>query len=135
MISIHNIGKNKVILHITMGDQLTKIVNMPTDMAKRYAVRKVAEFIKKFVNHRRQIIMFHGGMCTQEKIMALDRLTYKVNGADRWNYDHLPRIIKGMEKDLLTILPGHSSKYFKSSCEKVADILAIKNQDKLKELV
>lgn len=86
-------------------------------------VEALSEMLLKYVNHRKRIMTRHGALCTPRKLKAVEKCQNRLSFSASWSPIAFKKFLLLMEDDLLTILPGHTSKYFHNDSQFIYDML------------
>lgn len=101
------------------------LVRLPAPEVDQTCKRLLVNSIRRYLNHRKQVISKYGGHKSPRTITALNHLQYAFNGStNRWSLADLPRIIKNWEADLIEVAPGPKSKFYKSQTQFLLDLIA-----------
>lgn len=86
--------------------------------------------IRKYINHRKQVLKRSGLDGSDSRFKSLRSLDYAFSGPiNRWSLEGLPRIIQNWKSDLLNIAPGPKSKFYKSQTSFLIDLISWAEED------
>lgn len=124
-LQLEEIQPDKYILRIQMGKQNFVYKNITRLDAHGIARRYLIEEIRKYINHRNQIIKRFGGSANESRLKSLKRLEYAFGGSTvKWKFEQLPRIVLNWSDDLVNIAPGVKSKFYKSQSQFLLDLIS-----------
>lgn len=128
-IQIKDQGCHQCDVFLNFGNKKA-LIRLPLAHVDQMCKRLMVNSIRRYVNHRDQIIGKYGGHQNPEALTALTRLKYAFNGStNRWSLADLPQIIKNWESDLLAISPGPKSKFYKNQTQLLIDLIAWANHE------
>lgn len=122
-VRIDRLGNGRSIVRIDIAEE-TVVRNMPDYQAEAFARNMVIARIKRYVNHRHQILHHHGGYMTPKKRAALQQLKRMLKHSHHWSINDLPRVIHNHAYHLQVIAPGSSSKFCQRDQRLLHDLLA-----------
>jgi hypothetical protein len=121
-------GMHKVDISIGLKDQGFEALDK--ERAKEAAKTYIVNEVRNYVKQRKHIIYHHNGLLSSGIEKSLSKLSYGFIGSTlRWKFEDLPRIIKNYTPDLLNIMPGPSSKFYKSQSQLVFDLISWANDE------
>ena len=104
------------------------LIRLPANQVDLQCKRLLINSIRRYINHRTQVIKRYGGHKSPKVLTALNHLNYAFNGStNKWSLADLPRIIKNWESQLIEIAPGPKSKYYKNQTQFLFDLIAWAN--------
>lgn len=102
-----------------VSDKQTELINF-LDTQKRDIVLNI---IKKYVAHREYSINQNFSEKTQKRINAVNKLKQAIQIYGKSNSFKLFEIIICLEEDIMTIMPGINSKFYKNYQESISQLL------------
>lgn len=123
-IVIKETGKGRSVVSIEMG-KLTEVRNLPNYHAQAFARLTVLSAIRRFINHRQEVLRNYGGFLTPDKVASLNRLEYAWSGdtASGWHLAKIAAVVKRYQEDFYTVMPGRSSRFYQSNFRFLSDLL------------
>ena len=122
-ISIQPVGATRMIVEVRFGE-ITKVCNVPDYQAEGLAARLVVSAVRRYVNHRYEILHHYGGHMTHEKKICLQKLRLAFHRQAQFKLEDLPRVLRNWTEALFTIRPGRESKFYDRDIAMLADIVA-----------
>jgi len=123
IIKVEDIKADRVRLTMQIGKAKATVINLKRQMLPGFIRNSVISRLNHYVNHRAQLLCNHGAYVTVRKMEALDRLKQKLAMSNKWTTLATAKHIKAMREDLVTVMPGQSSRYYNSSRELLADLI------------
>lgn len=123
LITTQPLGGDRVRLTMQIGKGKVTTVNLKDSMLPSFIRNSIISRLGHYVNHRAQLLGNHGAYVTQRKLEALDRLKRKMYESKRWTTLATAKHIKAMREDLVTVMPGQSSRFYMSSLELLSDLI------------
>ena len=122
-ISIEAASAHRLKVEVRFGE-ITTVKNVPDYQGEGLASMLVVSAVRRYINHRYEILHRHGGHLTQEKKVCLHKLRLAFHRKARFKLEELPRVLKNWTEALFTIRPGRSSKYYERDIALLADLVA-----------
>lgn len=118
-------------VRIELGNKVC-IKNLRTEQAEAFIMRIVVGQIRMYINNTRFRYMNNLSRATPPKWAALERCSYRFYG-DITRVRALKMILgrESVQNDLMAILPGTKSRYFKSYSQLVYDLILWANKEKV----
>lgn len=123
LITIKPLKDDRVMLTMNFGKQKDKAINIRKKMLPAFVRNQIISRIERYVNQRIVIMRDYNGYVTVRKLDAAMRLRNKLETSNSWTTLALAKHIRAMREDLVTIMPGMSSKYYEGSRELLADLV------------
>lgn len=123
LISITPLSEDRVVLIMNLGTQKAKHINIRKKMLPAFIRNQIISRIERYVNNRLIVMRDYGGYTTQRKLDAATRLKRKLQTSNSWTILATAKHIRAMREDLVTIMPGLSSKNYNTYRELLADLV------------
>lgn len=123
LISITPLSEDRVVLIMNLGTQKAKHINIRKKMLPAFIRNQIISRIERYVNNRLIVMRDYGGYTTQRKLDAASRLKRKLQTSNSWTILATAKHIRAMREDLVTIMPGLSSKNYNTYRELLADLV------------
>lgn len=116
-------------VYLSFGNK-SALLRLPVHQVERVCKRLIVDSVRRYINHRTQIITRFGGQKSNKALTSLNHLDYAFNGpTNKWTLADLPRIIKNWESHLIEIAPGPKSKFYKGQTQFLLDLIAWANHE------
>jgi hypothetical protein len=107
--------------------EVTKVLNVPNYQAEGLASKLVTSAVRRYINHRYEILSHYGGYMTYEKKLCLQKLRLAFHKQAPFKLNDLPQVLNNWSDMLFAIRPGRTSQYYQRDIALLADIVAFAN--------
>lgn len=104
-------ANGKCDVRISIGNSTT-VRNLKQHMVLPFVQRTIVSAIRRYVNHRQQVLTRHGGYMTPAKQKALFELEYHLGNAQNVRLEKLPIWVNKMLTRMVVIQPGKNSAFY-----------------------
>jgi GNAT superfamily N-acetyltransferase len=122
-VSIDHCNGNRAKVEVRFGE-ITQVKNVPDYQAQGLAALLIISVVRRYINHRYEILHNYGGHLTPEKKYALARLRLAFHRKCRFKLAELPSVLNNWSEALYAIRPGRSSKFYQRDISILADLMA-----------
>lgn len=112
-VQVHYQGRRATVT-IDLGTRCT-VRNLPDYQVAAFVKLQLIRLLKRYVNHRQQILRHHGGHHTHYKELTIASLQRKLGASSRWQAEQIPHIIDRILPELRAIAPGQRSDYYRQN--------------------
>lgn len=109
---------------ISLGNTTETVKNLPAKMVRKYIRQVIEKRLRRFVNHRESVMKKHGGHYTLAKQEAINKVRRRLDQAPHWSFDVTLLMVERMREDLVLLLPGKDSKFYKNHVNLVTELLS-----------
>jgi len=109
-------------VQVRLGGKTSPVKNLPENLVSRFVRDTIISRLQAYINHRKEIMQYHGGYVDMRRNQALTRLMLRIGSADKWTTTSLAKHIKLMKEDMIAVMPGLSSKYYEYHSELIRDL-------------
>lgn len=114
---------NKVMVTIEFGTKCT-VKNLFDYQVEAFCRNAIISVMQRYVNHRREIMLKHGGHYGQKERAALELLQQRLNNSSRWSFDKMHLTVRNNYQLLRDIAPGVTSKFYEHDMKLLNDLQA-----------
>lgn len=122
-VSITALTSKRCQVEIRFGE-ITQVKNVPNYQTEALASHLIVSVVRRYVNHRFEILHHYGGHLTEEKIACLKKLRLAFHQYRKFPLTDLPGVVKGWSDALFIIRPGRESKYYQRDMALLSDLLS-----------
>ena len=123
LISVTPLTAERVRLVMKFGLGKVTTINLKKQMLPSFINNSIKSRLSYYVNHREQVLTKYGGHMTTAKAAALYKLKLMLSTQERWTMLATARQIMAYKPELISIMPGASSKFFTSNSALLHDLV------------